>query len=88
MMLNGHLNDFLGGHVLAGVHHVEAVVAEQKADDIFADIVHVTLHSGHDNDRPLHAGVLLHEGLQVRKTCLHGLRGTDELGQEVNLFIV
>ena len=41
------IEDLVRRHHHAQVDHLEVVAAEDDADDVFADVVHVTLHGRH-----------------------------------------
>ena len=77
-MLQGASNDGLRRHVLARVDNIKAVVAQQQGHNIFANIVNVALHRGHDDDRPFFRPAPGFEhGLQMGEGRLHGFRFKD-----------
>ena len=85
-MLDGGVEDAVGGNHDAEVDHLVVVTLEHDADDVLADIVHVALDGGHQD----FAGALallaldlgLHEGEQVSHGLLHYPRRFHHLGQE------
>ena len=75
--------NLFAAHHHAQVDHVVVVACEDHADDIFADVVHVTLHRREDDfalrlddlARSLRSGLFcFHVGRQVRDSLLHDAR--------------
>ena len=85
------LQDLMGRHHHAHVHHLEVVALQDHGDDVLADVVHVALDGG-DDDLALAAHVAarglqrlllgLDVGQQVRHGLLHHAGALDHLGQE------
>ena len=82
-----------GGQNLVARHHdaeigdLEAVTREHDAHDVFADVMHVTLHRRHDDLARaalsrIREFLLLHEGLQIRDALLHHACAFHDLREE------
>ena len=85
-MLARGVENFFGRHHHAEVDHLIAIAAQHYADDILADVVHVTLDRGHD-DAALgsDAGAdffRLDVGQQMGHRLLHHARRFHHLGQK------
>jgi hypothetical protein len=82
------LPGFLRRHHHAEVDHLEVVAAEHHADDVLADVVHVTLDGGHDDLAVVLAHVagaqlfFLDEGQQVGDGFFHHAGGLHHLRQK------
>ena len=79
--------DLLARHHHAKVDHFVVVAPEHHTHDIFADVVDVPLHRGHEDARSRRAlagGLLLrlHVGKKIRHRFLHDPGALDDLGQE------
>ena len=86
--LDGGVEDRVARDHHAEVDHLVVVAAEDDADDVLADVVHVAL-DGRQDDRALRAPVaprpfllLLHVRLEVGDGALHRPRALDHLRQE------
>ena len=68
----------------AEVDHLVAVAAEDDADDVLADVVHVALHGRHHDAgcRGALRLLRLHVRLEVRDRALHRARALHDLRQE------
>ena len=84
VLLERGVEDPVGRDHHAEVDDLVAVAAEDDADDVLADVVHVALDGGeHDPGRSRGARLLrLHERLEVRDRALHRPRALDHLRQE------
>jgi hypothetical protein len=82
-----------GGENLVARHHdaevgdFEAIAGQHHADDVLADVMHVTFHGGHDDLaraalRRIRELFLLHEGLQIRDALLHHAGAFHDLREE------
>ena len=85
--LDRGVEDLLRRHHDAEVVDLVVVAREHDADDVLADVVHVTLHRGEDElaaHAPAPARLLLglHERLEVGDGALHRARALHDLGQE------
>ena len=85
---DGRVEDRVARHHHAEVDHLVVVAAENDADDVLADVVHVALDRRED-DLPLRAAVapgplllLLHVRLEIRDGALHRPRALHDLRQE------
>ena len=83
-MLECASNNGFCRNVLARVHHVKTVVAEQQRNNVFANIVNIAFDRGHHHNRAgFRAAPGLQQRLEVRKGGLHGFCRADELGQKI-----
>ena len=84
VLLRRDVEDAVRGNHHAEVDHLVAVAAEDDADDVLADVVHVALHGRHDDARRRRALGLLgfHVGLEVRHRALHRACALDHLREE------
>ena len=81
-MFPGGRDQRLRRHLDPQVDDVEPVVAEDDLDEVLADVVDVTLHSG-EEDLPLRgARGFLHELLQVGDPGFHHLGRLQHLGHD------
>ena len=71
--LDGLVEDRVHRHLLAEVVHGVAVVREDRADEVLADVVHVAEHGRQHDDALAHAFLALEELLEVRDGLLHHL---------------
>ena len=71
-----------GRHILADIKDLEAVIFQQGADDVLADIVDITLNGGHQDPPETFKTLPLHLLFQAGETGLHGIGRLHHLGQE------
>ena len=70
LLLDGRIEDLVGRHHHAQVDHLEVVAAQDDADDVLADVVHVPLHGRH-HDR---AAILLGRSVRSFSASMKGVR--------------
>ena len=75
-------DDRLGGHLLAQVDYLVAVVGEDGLHQVLADVVHVAIHGGEHQCALGDPGFLLQVVLQVRHGFLHHLGGLEHKRQD------
>ena len=81
VVLVSGLDDGGGGLLDAEVDDLVAVVGEDDVDKIFTNVVHVAFDGGEDNGSLLVALGLLHLGLKVSDSGLHGCGGVEHTRQ-------
>ena len=84
-MFNGCLEDFFGGHHHAKVNHFVVITLQHDTDDIFTDVVYITLDGSHDNfafGLGVFALFRFDIGNQVGHGLFHNASRLDHLGQK------
>mmetsp|Transcript_19615 Transcript_19615/g.40968 ORF Transcript_19615/g.40968 Transcript_19615/m.40968 type:complete len:314 (+) Transcript_19615:1027-1968(+) len=95
LLLDGFVQDVVTWHHDAHVDHLVVVATQHHANNVLTDVVHVTLHGGHQHHavvlglvgiftsgNGLSATFFLHERSQVCDSLLHHARALDDLRQE------
>ena len=65
------MNDGFGGHLLAQVHNLKAVVGDDCLDQVLANVVHIAIHRRQHQFAFTFAGLLLEVIFQVRHGFFH-----------------
>ena len=57
VMLSCRIQNGLRGHHHPEVNHFEVIALQYHADNVFADVVHIALDGGHDDNAVFAAGI-------------------------------